>query len=138
MMLLLLIKLFVDAGCGALNAWGGFSWHNARRYLMPSLIAITCAVLTHCWWVVFLPLPAMGTLCIGYSKDGNFGRALWIGLQCAVLGLGLMLTGHLLWYFYAPYVILGCVFGGMYRNWQQILGDAVTGCWMGLVVLLVH
>jgi len=134
----LLIKLLIDLSCGALNAWGGYSWHNARRYLMPLLLAISASVITHVWWVGFMLLPAMGTLCIGYSKDGNFGRALWIGLQCFVLGLGLFFTHHLAWYFYAPYVIFGCVLGGMYRNWQQVLGDIVTGCWFGAIVLLTH
>ena len=135
---MIFLKLITDLCCGACDALGG--WHILwmRRYLMPALIGITCAIVTHTWWVVFLPLPCMGTLCIGYSKDGNLGRALWIGLQCLVLGLGLCIFGHLIWYFYLPYIIGGCVLGGLYRNWEQILGDIVTGCWLGLIVLIIH
>ena len=136
--MLLPIKLLVDAICGALNALGGLHFLWMRRYMIPVIIGATAAIITHVWWVLFLPLPAIGTLSIGYSKDGNFGRALWIGLQCFVLGLGLLLVQHLQWYFYFPYIIGGCVFGGFYRNWPQILGDSITGCYMGIIILCVH
>ena len=134
----IVLKLVVDLCCGACDALGG--WHILwmRRFLMPSIIGVAFAFATHTWWVVFLPLPAMGTLCIGYGKDGNFGRALWIGLQCVILGLGVTITGHLAWWLYAPYIVLGCVLGGLYRNWNQILGDIVTGCWLGIIVLFVR
>ncbi len=135
---MIFIKLIVDLACGALNAWGGFSWHNARRFIMPFVIGATAALITHIWWVLFLPLPAMGTLCLGYSKYGNLGRALWIGLQCLTLGLGLVILHHLSLVWYLPYVIGGCVLGGLYRNWQQILGDSVTGCWMGIFLFFIH
>lgn len=137
-MLTLLIKLLIDAGCGVLDALGGYHWLFCRRFIMPALIGVSVAIFCHVWWLVFLPLPAMGTLCLGYSKDGNLGRALWIGLQCVALGLGLCLCGHLAWYFFAPYVILGCVLGGLYKNIQQIIGDMMTGCYMGLIIFLVH
>lgn len=128
----------IDLACGACDAIGG--WHILwiRRFLMPVLIGVSCAYITHTWWVVFLPLPAMGTLSLGYSKDGNFGRALWIGLQCFVLGLGLVLVHHLAWWLYAPYIIVGCVLGGLYRNWQQIIGDLLTGSYLGLIIFLVR
>ena len=105
---------------------------------MPILLAVNASIFVHTWWVGLMLLPACGTLCIGYSKDGNFGRALWIGLQCFVLGLGLLLTHHLSWLFFVPYILLGCVLGGFYRNWFQPIGDAITGCWMGCIVFLVH
>jgi len=135
---MIFFQLFIQACCGACDAIGG--WHILwmRRYLMPSIIGVACAIITHTWWVVFLPLPTMGTLCIGYSKDGNFGRALWIGLQCLVLGLGLFLFHHLYWFLYLPYIVIGCVLGGLYRNWQQIFGDIVTGCYLGIIVFLIH
>lgn len=134
----LLIKLLIDGCCGVLDAWGGYSWHNARRYLMPLLIAISVSIITHVWWAGLMCLPAMGTLCIGYSKDGNFGRALWIGLQCFALSIGLLCFQHLAWYFFLPYILGGCVLGGLYRNWQQIIGDVVTGSWLGIIILLVR
>lgn len=134
----LLIKLGIDAFSGILNALGGYHWLFLRRYLLPVVLGIAASFMVHIWWVGFMLLPTIGTLCLGYSKDGNFGRALWIGLQCFVLGLGLWLTHHLYWYFYLPYIVGGCVFGGLYRNWPQVIGDYVTGCWMGLIVFLVR
>ena len=135
---MLWLKLLSDLCCGALDALGGYHWLYCRRYIMPSLIAIVCAIATHTWWVVFLPLPALGTLCIGYSKDGNFGRALWLGLQCFALSIGLLCFQHLAWYFFAPYILGGCVLGGLYRLWPQILGDIATGSYMGIIILLVR
>jgi hypothetical protein len=135
---MIIFKIIIDLICGALNAWGGYSWHNARRFIMPTMIGLAVAFITSVWWAMFLPLPAMGTLCLGYHSYGNFGRALWIGLQCFALGLGLLLTGHLHWYFYLPYIVGGCVLGGLYRNWQQIIGDICTGCYMGLIIFLIH
>lgn len=134
----ILIKLIIDGICGILNAWGGHSFLFARRYLIPFLLAVNASLLTHLWWVGLMLLPVIGTLSIGYSKDSNFGRALWIGMQCFVLGLGLFLTHHLAWYFYVPYVIFGCVLGGIYRNWFQIIGDTVTGCYLGLIIFMIH
>jgi hypothetical protein len=135
---MIFLKLLADLGCGALNAWGGYSWHNARRYLMPLLIAISVSIITHVWWSGFMVLPTMGTLCIGYSKDGNFGRALWIGLQCTVFGLGLAITNHFTIWLYLPYIIGGCILGGLYRNWNQIIGDLATGFYISLFIFLVH
>ena len=135
---MIFFQLFIQVCCGALNAWGGYSWHNARRFLMPSLLCVSICIILHSWWLGVLVLPAMGTLCLGYGKDGNFGRALWIGMQCVALGLGLVLFQHLLWWLFLPYVLLGCVLGGLYKNWQQVIGDVITGCYMGLIVFLVH
>lgn len=134
----ILIKLGLDLLCGVCDAIGG--WHILwfRRYLMPIIIGIAVSFITGVWWLGATVLPSIGTLSIGYSKDGNFGRALWIGAQCFVLGLGLCLTGHLSLLWYLPYIVGGCVWGGLYRNWPQMLGDGVTGCWMGLIILLVH
>lgn len=135
---MIFLKIFIDSICGVLNAIGG--WHILwmRRYLMPVVMATAVSFLVHLWWCGLMMLPVMGTLCIGYGKDGNFGRSLWIGLQCFVLGLGLCITGHLLWYFYLPYVLLGCVFGGIYRNWPQWLGDSITGSYMASIIFLVR
>lgn len=133
-----LLKLIIDGMCGILDAIGGYCWHDSRRFIMPVLIGLSVAFFTHTWWCFFLPLPAMGTLCIGYSGWGNFGRALWLGLQAVMLGLGLFLLNHIVWFFYVPYVIGACVLGGLYKNWQQLLGDFITGSWLGLVVFLVH
>jgi hypothetical protein len=134
----ILIKVIADILCGVCDYLGGYHFLWMRRYIMPLVIGITVSLVTHVWWCGLLVLPEMGTLCIGYSKDGNFGRALWIGLQCFVLGLGLLLTHHLHWYLFLPYIVLGCVLGGLYKNWQQIIGDLVTGCYMGSIIFLVH
>lgn len=134
----LILKLSIDAICASLNALGGYHFLWMRRYIMPIMIGISFSIITHVWWVLFLTWPAIGTLSIGYSKDGNFGRALWLGVQCAIMGIGLLLTHHIEWYLYFIYIIFGCVLGGLYRNWNQIFGDIITGCYIGIIILLVR
>lgn len=133
-----LILFMVCVLSGLLDFLGGFHWLFCRRYFIPILLGITVSLITHTWWLGLCCLPAIGTLSIGYSKDGNFGRALWIGLQCFVLGLGVVLFQHLSVWFYVPYVIGGCVLGGLYRNWPQVIGDLVTGTYLASFIFLVH
>lgn len=136
--MIILIKVIIDMVCGALNAIGG--WHILwmRRYMIPITMGISSSLLTHIWWIGIMLLPCIGTLSMGYSKYGNFGRALWIGIQCLVLGIGLTLTHHVEIYFYIPYVIIGCVLGGLYRDWPQIIGDSITGCYFGTILFFVR
>ncbi len=133
-----LIRLLISGICGVCDAIGGWHLLYFRRYFIPIILGISFVFITHVWWTLFLPLPAIGTLSIGYSKDGNFGRAVWIGLQCVVLGIGMFLTNHLHLYFYIPYVIGGCILGGLYRNWFAILGDLLTGTYLGIILFIVH
>lgn len=124
--------------CGLLNAWGGYSWHNARRFLMPCLLAVNASICSHTWWIGILLLPTMGTLCLGYFGSGNAGRACWIVLQAFMLSIGLFLTGHVAWYFFIPYVIGSGILGGLYKNWYQPLGDMITGSYLGLIILCIR
>lgn len=134
---MILEKIIVILACGALNSWGGFSWHDARRFIMPVVLAVTASFLTHIWWSGFLVLPVIGTLCLGYFSDKNWGRGLWLFLQAVMIGLGLTITGHIYWFIYVPYVIGAGILGGIYKNWWQPLGDFITGCYLGLIVLFI-
>ncbi len=132
------IKIIIDLCCGALDAWGGHSWHNARRFIMPALIAIAVSTITGVWWLGITILPVMGTLCLGYFSGENWGRALWLFTQAVVIGLGCSLLGHLSWYFYIPYIIGAGLLGGLYKNWKQIYGDFITGSYLGIIIFLVR
>ena len=70
-----LIRLLISGICGVCDAIGGWHLLYFRRYFIPIILGISFVFITHVWWTLFLPLPAIGTLSIGYSKDGNFGRA---------------------------------------------------------------
>lgn len=81
----------------------------------------------------------MGTLCLGYHNEGNAGRGLWVFIQAVALSAGLAVTGHLwAWYLIFPYVVVAGMLGGIYRNWPQLIGDAVTGCWFGAIVFIIR
>ena len=133
----MILRLIIEIICGVLNALGGGGFLWMRRYLMPFVVGITFALITHVWWCLLLPLPTIGTLCLGYFSGNNWGRALWLFVQAVVLGLGITLTGHVLWYFYLPYILGAGILGGLYKNWKQMYGDFITGCWLGLIILFV-
>lgn len=139
------IEIFIVIGCGALNSWGGYSWHNARRFLMPILLAGEASFIAwqknqKNWWVGLMVLPVIGTLCLGYPSGKNWGRALWLFLQAVLIGLGLTITHHLLgtWFTFSMYAVLAGVLGGLYKNWWQPLGDFVAGCYLGSIMFFVH
>lgn len=144
-MLGVIIKIVVDLLCGALNAIGGYSWHNARRYIMPVLLGGEAALIAwenkkQDWWAGLLVLPVIGTLCLGYKNfgNGNLSRALWLFVQAVVIGLGLTITGHLAWAVYIPYIVFAGVLGGIYKNWQQVWGDMIAGIYLGSIVYFIH
>ena len=132
------LELFIMLSCGALNAWGGYSWHNARRFIMPIVLGYGISIVTNAWWLGLLILPVMGTLCLGYFSDKNWGRALWIFLQAFVIGIGLLMTEHLIWYYFLAYVVIAGVVGGLYKNLKQIYGDFFIGTYLGCIILLVR
>lgn len=136
-------KIIVDILCGVLNAIGGYCWHNARRYIMPVLLGGEVGLIAwqnkkKDWWAGLLVIPVIGTLCLGYFSGANWGRGLWLFLQAFVIGIGLTITGHLLFYIFIPYAIGAGILGGIYKNWQQILGDFIAGTYLGLIVFFVR
>lgn len=142
---MIISQILVVIGCGALNSWGGYSWHNARRYLMPILLGGESGLLAwekkkQDWWVGLLILPVIGTLCLGYKNfgDGNFSRACWLFVQALVIGLGLTITGHLFWGVYLGYIVGAGILGGLYKDWWQPLGDFLAGCYLGLIILFMR
>lgn len=132
------IKFLVMACCAGLNAAGGAFQHNYRRFVMPVILAISVSFITHIWWVGLIVLPVIGTLCLGYFSGKNWGRALWLFLQAVMISIGLTITGHVSLIIMIPYVIGSGLLGGIYKNWYQPIGDAITGCYLGSIILFVH
>lgn len=135
----ILVKLAIDAICGVLNSLGGFHFLWMRRYIMPFVLAIAASIQLHILWIGLVVLPVIGTLCLGYfGKGSHFGRGLWLFLQSLVIGIGLLLTGHIYWYFFLPYIVISGVLGGSLVNLFQPIGDFIEGFWLGSIILLIH
>lgn len=134
----LLINAVVNIACGALNAWGGYKFIEARRFIMPFVLAVYVSIKSHVWLLGFVVLPAMGTLTLGYFSDKNWGRALWVFVQALALTAGVTILGHLNWLIVIPYLIGAGVLGGVYKNWQQLIGDAAVGVYLSLFIWGIH
>lgn len=158
------IKLIIMGICSALFWWGGFSWHNARRFIMPLILTLTALVLTHwCWWTLLM-LSCSGAFCLGYGEKsplkhifGNgFGRGIWGLLAAICLSLPLFLTHHLAWpllhsfqssnnvtYLFSfailiAYLALNFTLENALKNIPQWLGDPLIGLGFSLIVLLIR
>lgn len=134
------LKLAISVICGVLDAVGGFCFLPARRFIMPSILAVSISVLLHTWWLGILVLPVIATLCLAYKNfgQGNFSRGMWLFVQYTLVSVGLLLTHHLDWYFALPYCVLGGVLGGSLVSLWQPLGDFIEGFGLGLIVFLIH
>lgn len=138
---MIFIKIILDLICGFLFSWGGKSFIEARRFIMPIIISCGVSISIHTWWIGLLILPVMGTLCLGYPKfisNQFFARGLWLALQAFIIGLGCLILGHLSWYFYIPYIVIAFLLCGFLYNIKQIIGDAIFGCWLGIIIFLVR
>lgn len=129
------IKLVIMAICGGLNVWGGYSWHNARRFIMPLVISLTVSLATHTWWVGLPCLLAIAPLCTGYGEKSFFwkyfndawGRFLWASIVSLSFCLGLIVTNHLALYIALIYIIGNGILQMTLRKYNQLLTDALFG-----------
>ena len=125
---------------GLLDAVGGAIIIELRRYAMPVLVCAGVSTITYSffpvwysWLAGLMVLPACGTLTLPYRGDGNFGRGLWLFINAIAFGLFLTLYSiffHvplLVWWMYLIYIVIAGIWGGIYRNWEQFLGDWITG-----------
>lgn len=135
---MIFLGVIADMAAGLLDALGGYHWLFARRFILPFALGVVMSIITGTWWLGLTILPAMVTLSLGYFGQGNFGRALWLVLQAFTMGFGCLITHHLAWYVYLPYLAGAGLLGGLYRNWKQPVGDLVTGLWLGSMVFFVH
>ncbi len=140
-MIEILEKILICLSCGCLNAWGGYSFLVARRYIMVSVIAISVSFFSHIWWLGGLCLPDMGaeTLAYRWFGQGNFGRAVWLMLQSMILSGGLVLTHHLGIIPYVIWAVGAAIICGILNNRiKQIPGDIIFGTWLSSIVFLIH
>lgn len=137
------IKIIAILICGGLNLIGGYCWHDARRFLMPILLAGACIYFAHTFWAITMLL-AIPALTIGYGDKSPlrhiFGdawaRFVWMALVALGLALGLTVTHHIIIALAAAYILIAGALGITLRNWNEILGDFIFGCWFGVIALL--
>jgi hypothetical protein len=124
---------------------GGWRWHNARRFILPAVMAATAYWLTRDLWCLTM-LSAMGVFCMGYGEDAplvhvfgkGWGRGIWGFLGALALSLGLFLTGHLAWYWFAAYLVAGFILENALKNLYQVAGDLIIGAFYGSLLLAIR
>lgn len=140
-----MIKLIIMAIGSGLFWWGGYSWHDARRFLLPLLLTATCYFITgdaRC----LIMLCSCLSFCLGYGEKsplrhifGNgWGRGVWGLLSALALSLPLLLIGHVYLFFFLPYLVLNFVLENALKDIPQAFGDTIIGCGLCLIVFLAH
>lgn len=139
------IKFLVLAICCGLFAWGGYSWHTARRFFMPTILSASTIWFIHSWWALTM-LACCGTFCLGYGdhsplrrmfSDG-WGRGVWGLISALALSLGLFLTGHIFWPFFIGYLIINFILENALKNLPQLIGDFIIGCGFSSIFFILH
>lgn len=134
------IRLGVLSLCMGLKIIGELWWHNAQRFIMPIIITAGIFYITHSWYSL-TALPMIGALVLGYKdygKTDSVARALWLFVICVVAWLGQVITGHLAWFIYVPYIIGAGWVGTLTRNINNLIGAPINGFWIGLPILFIH
>lgn len=140
------LKLLIIIICAVLNVIGGYSWHNARRFIMPIIISVTVSISVHLWWLGLTCLPAIAPICLGYGEksllwkyfNDALARFVWMALVSIFLCIGAVLTGHLIWYMALIYIIFNGIIGTTLRKINQLFGDAIFGISLSSIVFIVH
>lgn len=141
---MLYIKIVILLTTAGLFFIGGWKWHNARRFIMPVVLAFTCLGLTYCYWSLTMLL-SMAFLCIGYgdksplkhSLGNGWGRSCYGLLVALSLSLGLFYSGHLDWYWLAAYLAINFTLENALKDIPQWIGDTIIGCGFGSIVFLL-
>lgn len=139
------LKFFLLAIISGLYWWGGFAWHNDRRFVLPLVLGVAISYFTSVWWLGFTILPVVGWLCQGYGEKswlrclmGDAGaRGFWLFMACLLISSPLFFTGHLPLYFYLTYCIVAGILGSTLRNIPEVIGDPIFGAWIGAILFLV-
>lgn len=142
----MILKLIVMAICSILFWWGGYNFHNARRFILPIVLTSFCIFLTNWDWRLLFMLSVIGAFCLGYGEKSplrhvfgdGWGRGIWGILVAICLSLPLFLTHHLLIYFFLPYLALNFTLENALKKLPQWLGDPIIGLGFSLILLLIH
>ncbi len=139
------IKLVIMAVCSGLYLWGGQGFLPARRFIMPTILAISISFFTHCWWLGLTTLPCIGGLCLGYGEKSvlkhivgdAWGRFVWMALGSLTIALGLVISHHLPWWQAFLYVLTNAFLCLLLRQLDVFVCDPIFGGGLSSILLWI-
>lgn len=140
------IKIFVMFICAVLFWWGGYSWHNARRFIMPVILTVSALLLTHFDWWTLTMLATIGVFCLGYGDKSplrhifgpGWGRGVWGLLAGLTLSLGLFLTGQVAVGWFVIYLGMSFTLENALKNINQKIGDPLIGIGFASILIVIR
>ncbi len=141
MAVLIIIKLVTEAVGAICKLVGELWWHNAQRFILPPFYAVAVSIESGCWWLGLTVLPMIGFLVLGYKDFGSsngFDRGVWLFLISAAAGLGPALHHNESWLAYVPLAILAGIWGGVTRNWLNLVIAPISGLLIVAHIWFIH
>lgn len=137
-------KILIALVGSGLFFWGGYSWHNARRFILPTILALSLAWITHSWWAL-TSLSVIGIFCLGYGEKSplrhcfgdGWGRGIWGLLSAIAISLSLLLAGHICWWLWLPYLAINFTLENALKNIPQVIGDPIIGLGLCSIVFII-
>lgn len=140
------IKIIIMAICSALFWLGGFCWLPARRFIMPSILTVSCLYFSNWDWWSLSMLSCMGIFCLGYGDKSplrhifgdGWGRGIWGLLAAISLSIALFLTGHIWILWMIIYLGINFTLENVLKKIPQSIGDPIIGLGFSSILLIVR
>ena len=135
-----MIQVITIIACACFGAWGGYNYHNSRRYFMPISLAIGCFLITHSIWsltvLISAPLLTLKDDDEGYL--GSYSKCYYGLLACLGASLGLFMTHHISMAPFVVYIVISSFLYWSVKNLHQIGGDLIFFAFYGSIILFVR
>ena len=140
----IIIRIIIVLLSGLLFWIGGKWWHNARRFIMPTMLSIFMCLYLNTW-LGLTTLLMIAPLCLGYGDKSplrhifgdGWGRGVWGLLVALGASLGLVVTGFIALPWYILYLALNFTLENVLKKLPQDIADPIIGCSFGLIVFLI-
>ena len=128
-----LIRIAILVILAYLNYLRGYHYRMPCMIAMSMLMGLYWAIYLHIWWL----FPLVGLPMFGCLTLHDHNRGVWCSLVALGASFGLLVTGHLHWYWFIVYCAGNFGLGYLMVNKlkaTQLWADLVTGAGFGILV----
>jgi hypothetical protein len=142
---MIIVKIIVIIIAAALYWWGGYSWHNARRFILPLLLAGASCWFSHSFWAITM-IVSSPILTIGYGDKSilkhifgdAWARFVYLSLSALFLSAWMIFALHTNILLILGYIGLCGTLGITLRKINDLIGDFLFGIALALIVFIVR
>lgn len=116
-------------------------WHDAQRFILPTVYAIGVSIQSQCLWLGLTVLPMIAPIDLGYNdygKNPNENRAVWLFVICVFGTIYPTIHGNISWFFTVPYLMASGWVGMLASKIDNTFGAPINGACIVLPIFFVH